>query len=100
MTPETLYGIAFALGFMTGRMITPAGIVFPIYLTKFGAVSPSTFALIYFGIFLGYVLTPVHPCISLTTESLDVELKDYIRAVLPPVAVGLFVGLLALHFLS
>ena len=100
MTPETLYGIAVALGFMTGRMITPAGIVFPIYLTKFGAVSPSTFALIYFGIFLGYVLTPVHPCISLTTESLDVELKDYIRAVLPPVAVGLFVGLLALHFLS
>ena len=100
MTPEILYGIAVALGFMTGRMITPAGIVFPIYLTKFGAVSPSTFALIYFGIFLGYVLTPVHPCISLTTESLDVELKDYIRAVLPPVAVGLFVGLLALHFLS
>jgi len=100
MTPEILYGIAVALGFMTGRMITPAGIVFPIYLTKFGAVSPSTFALIYFGIFLGYVLTPVHPCISLTTESLDVELKDYIRAVIPPVSIGLLVGLLALHFLS
>ena len=100
MTPEILYGIAVALGFMTGRMITPAGIVFPIYLTKFGAVSPSTFTLIYFGIFLGYVLTPVHPCISLTTESLDVELKDYIRAVIPPVSIGLLVGLLALHFLS
>ena len=100
MTPEILYGIAVVLGFMTGRMITPAGIIFPIYLTKFGAISPSTFALMYFGIFLGYVLTPVHPCISLTSESLEVELKDYIEAVIPPVAIGLFVSLLALHFLS
>ena len=100
MTPEILYGIAVALGFMTGRMITPAGIVFPIYLTKFGEISPTVFALIYFGIFLGYVLTPVHPCISLTSESLEVELKDYIKAVIPPVAIALFVGLLALHFLS
>ncbi len=100
MTPEILYVIAVALGFMTGRMITPAGIVFPIYLTKFGDVSPLTFALIYFGIFLGYVLTPVHPCVSLTAESLKVEIKDYLKAVTPPVAIGLFASLLFMHLVS
>jgi len=98
MTPESLYLIGVALGFVTGRMITPAGIVFPIYLTKFGAVSPSTFALIYFGIFLGYVLTPVHPCVSLTSESMEVEVKDYLKAIIPPVTIALAIGLLVLHF--
>jgi len=100
VTPEILFGIAVTLGFMTGRMITPAGIVFPIYLTKFGAVSPAVFALIYFGIFLGYVLTPVHPCVSLTSESLEVEIKDYFKVTLPSVAIALLVGLIALHFLN
>jgi integral membrane protein (TIGR00529 family) len=100
MNPEILYVIAVALGFMTGRMITPAGIVFPIYLTKFGEVSALTFALIYFGIFLGYVLTPVHPCVSLTAESLEVEIKDYFKTVVPPVSIGLAVSLLVLHFVN
>jgi len=100
MTPEILYGIAVALGFMTGRMITPAGIVFPIYLTKFGAISLPAFALIYFGIFLGYVLTPVHPCVSLTAQSLEVEMKDYLKVILPPVAIAFSISLLLLHFVS
>jgi len=100
MTRESLYLIGVALGFVTGRMITPAGIVFPIYLTKFGAVSPSTFALIYFGIFLGYVLTPVHPCVSLTSESMEVEMKDYLKAIIPPVTIALATSLLALHFVN
>jgi len=98
VTPEILFGIAFALGFMTGRVITPAGIVFPIYLSKFGSISLPAFALIYFSIFLGYVLTPVHPCVSLTSKLLEVEIKDYFKAVIPPVAVALFVSLFVFHF--
>lgn len=97
MTPEILYALAFALGFMTGRMITPAGIVFPIYLAKFGEISPTAFALIYFGIFLGYVMTPVHPCVSLTCESLEVDSEEYIKVIIPPVVVALFISMLALR---
>ncbi len=98
VTSEILFVIAFTLGFVTGRVITPAGIVFPIYLTKFGSISLLTFALIYFGIFLGYVLTPVHPCVSLTTEFLEVEIKDYLKALIRPVIVALSASLLVLHF--
>ncbi|RLI13156.1 hypothetical protein DRO35_01120 [Candidatus Bathyarchaeota archaeon] len=100
MTPSILYSIGFILGFITGRIITPAGIVFPIYLAKFGVVSPLVFTLIYFGIFLGYVMAPTHPCVTLTISSLKVELKDYIRVLVPPVTIAFLIGLLALNMLG
>ena len=96
MTPSILYCIGFVLGFITGRIITPAGIVFPIYLAKFGAIPPLVFALMYFGIFLGYVMAPTHPCVTLTISSLKVELKDYIRILMPPVIIAFLTGLLTL----
>ncbi len=100
ITLESLFGIAFLLGFITGRIVTPAGIVFPIYLMKFGSITPPAFALIYFGIFLGYVITPVHPCVSLSMASLKVDFKGYLRAVIPIVASATFLSLLALRILS
>jgi len=100
MTPSILYGIGFVLGFITGRIITPAGIVFPIYLAKFGIISPPVFALMYFGIFLGYVMAPAHPCVTLTISSLKVELKDYIRILTPPVIIAFLIGLLILNMLG
>ncbi|MEM2939203.1 MAG: DUF401 family protein [Candidatus Bathyarchaeia archaeon] len=100
LSPIVLFGVAFMLGFVTGRIVTPAGIVFPIYIMKFGSISPMVFSLIYFGIFLGYVSTPVHPCVSLTLASLKVDLKDYFRTVGLPVCVAGFVSLLAMLLLT
>ena len=95
VTREILFVAGFLLGFGTGRIITPAGIIFLI-LTRFGAVSLPTFAVMYFSIFLGYIITPVHPCVSLSIESFDVEIKDYLRAVAPPTLIALIVSLLLL----
>ena len=92
ITPEILLAIGFLLGFGTGRIITPAGIIFPIFLTKFGNMSLPNFAIMYFSIFLGYVLTPVHPCVSLSLESFKVEIKDYLKAVLPPTLIALVIS--------
>jgi len=100
LTLDAIFGVAFLFGFITGRIVTPAGIIFPIYLVKFGTVSPLVFSLIYFGIFLGYVMTPVHPCVSLTLVSLKVDFKDYIRTIGPPIAVAASASLLAIHFLT
>jgi integral membrane protein (TIGR00529 family) len=82
------------LGFSTGRIITPAVIIFPVLIPP---VSPALFAVTYFSIFLGYALSPVHPCVSLSTQFFDVEIKDFLKAVLPPAAIGFaacFVSLL------
>jgi integral membrane protein (TIGR00529 family) len=81
--------IAFFLGFGTGRIIIPAGIVIPMFLTKFGPISPLTFAVTYFSIFLGYIITPVHPCVSLTAEFFKVNTKNFLKVMLPPTLVAL-----------
>ena len=81
--------IAFLLGFGTGRIIIPAGIVIPMFLTKFGPISPITFAITYFSIFLGFVITPVHPCVSLTAEFFKVNTKDFLKVMLPPTLIAL-----------
>ena len=100
ITPDMLFGIAFLLGFVTGRIVTPAGIIFPIYLMKFGQISLPVFALIYFGIFLGYIITPVHPCVSLTLASFKVDLKNYLRIMIRPVCIATFMSLLILHLIT
>ena len=100
LSPSIIYCIAFALGFLTGRIITPAGIIFPVYISRFGSISPLRFALIYYGIFLGYILTPVHPCVSLTIKMLKTEVKDYMRVMIPPVAAAALISLAALYFLA
>jgi len=100
ITPDMLFGIAFLLGFVTGRIVTPAGIIFPIYLMKFGQISLPVFALIYFGIFLGYIITPVHPCVSLTLALFKVDLKNYLRIMIRPVCIATFMSLLILHLIT
>lgn len=84
--------IGFLLGFGTGRIVTPAGIVIPIFLAKFGSISPIVFAITYFSIFLGYALSPVHPCVSLSVEFFDTDIKDFFRAVAPPALIALIVS--------
>jgi len=89
VTREILFAAGFVLGFGTGRIVTPAGIIFLI-LAKFGAISLPTFAIMYFSIFLGYVITPVHPCVSLSMESFNIGIKDYFKTVMPPTLIAFF----------
>lgn len=84
--------IGFLLGFGTGRIVTPAGIVIPIFLAKFGSIQPVIFAITYFSIFLGYILSPVHPCVSLSAEFFKVEVKDFFRVTAPPVLIAFAVS--------
>lgn len=86
--------IGFLLGFVTGRILTPAGIVIPIFLTKFGAISPIIFAITYFNIFLGYVLSPVHPCVSLSAEFFKIDIKDLFKVTAPPALIAFAISLL------
>ncbi len=89
ITAEILcVAIGFLLGFGTGRMVTPAGIVIPIFLTKFGPISPIIFAITYFSIFLGYVLSPVHPCVSLSAEFFGIDIKGFFKVTAPPALIA------------
>lgn len=98
LPPELLcVGVAFLLGMATGRIQAPVSIVVPIYLARFGleTMSPPLFALTYFSTFLGYVVSPVHPCVSISLEYFKTSMREFLAVILPPTLVALVLCLLA-----
>lgn len=83
--PEPLCVIlGFIFGFITGRIQVPASIVIPIYLAKFVSMSSVAFAFTYFSIFLGYAISPIHPCVSVSVEYFGISIRDYLKAMVLP----------------
>jgi integral membrane protein (TIGR00529 family) len=95
-----LVGIGTLLGFATGRVQVPIAILLPIYSVQFGAetMTPVTFAIMYFAVYQGYVVSPVHPCILVSLEYFKTDLKDFYKMLALPaiicLIVVLFVGIL------
>ncbi|MHA1506641.1 MAG: DUF401 family protein [Candidatus Asgardarchaeia archaeon] len=84
----------FILGILTGRVSTPLIILIPIYLTKFGLISPLNLAALYYFTLLGYLISPVHPCVTVTAEYFNIEVKDLIKGLIKTDLISLFLGLL------
>jgi integral membrane protein (TIGR00529 family) len=84
LPPVTLCVIAgFILGFATGRVLLPASIILPVYMTT-AAISPLVFAIIYTSIFFGYVISPVHPCVGVSLQYFDVPLGKFLKLLFVP----------------
>ncbi len=85
--------IGAILGFATGRVQVPVSILLPIYFSKYGveAMMALPFALMFFSIFMGYIISPVHPCVSVSLEYFKSSFKDFLKNMIIPVAMGLFV---------
>ncbi len=92
--------IGFLLGFATGRIQTPALVIIPIFLTKGWVLSAPVFAVMFFSIFLGYVLSPIHPCVSLSAQFFHVEIKDFLKAIFPPTLIGFVVSFVLLYVIT
>ena len=86
--------IGFALGLVTGRIQTPTSIIIPIFLSIHGTMSPAAFAVTYFAVFLGYIVTPIHPCISVSLEYFSTPMPVFMRKMAPPLAVATLITLL------
>jgi len=87
--------IGFALGAITGRIQAPMSIIIPIYATTYGALSPAAFAVTFFAVFLGYVLTPIHPCISVSVEYFRTPMTAFVRRLAWPVGISFAITLAA-----
>ena len=92
--------VGAALGLISGRLQAPMSIVVPIYASTYGAMPAPVFAVTYFAVFLGYILTPIHPCISVSVEYFGTSMGPFLRRLIVPAAIGwivsLAVGLLVL----
>ncbi len=85
--------IGALLGMITGRIQSPISIIVPIYITTYGAMSAAALAVTYFAVFLGYILTPIHPCISVSLEYFHTSLGAFLRRLAVPILAALLVTL-------
>lgn len=86
--------IGFILGFATGRVQVPVSILLPIYAAKFGSGSMThfVFTIMFFSVFIGYVFSPVHPCVSVSLEYFDTNLKNFYKKVSLPILIALLIA--------
>lgn len=68
----------FLLGLFTGRVQLPASIIIPIYLGSGNSISPGIFALLYVGVYFGYIMSPAHPCVVVTCEFFRTSIRRLI----------------------
>jgi len=83
--------LGFLLGFATGRIQIPTSIVIPVFLARYGLASmpPLVFSSIYFSSYLGYIISPVHPCVTVSLEYFKSNLSDYIKILILPTALSM-----------
>lgn len=91
-----IVGVAAFLGFVTGRVQMPFAILLPIYYSKFGVESMTylVFAVMFFSIFMGYVISPIHPCVSVSIEFFGSSLKDFFKRLIIPTGISLIFALI------
>jgi hypothetical protein len=97
-----LVPVGFILGAATGRIQLPASILIPIHLAMVGATTmqPIPFAVMYLAVFLGYMVSPIHPCLVVCLEYFRTDLRGFARAVVGPVTLAfLAAGLVGLMVL-
>jgi integral membrane protein (TIGR00529 family) len=78
--------IGFFLGFATGRIQLPLSILIPIYLVQYTIFPMPLMELIflYCSIFLGYLITPIHPCVAYSTNYYKTNYKKVIKILYLP----------------
>ncbi len=92
-----LVAISFVLGFITGRVQVPMAIVIPIYMGTMGIaiMFPVHVAIALFSAHTGYLLSPVHPCLSITLNYFGAPWTRTVKDLLPPTLVSLATVFLA-----
>ncbi len=78
--------IGFFLGFALGRVLLPISILIPIYLIQnILTIMPLLdFVFLYFAIFLGYLLTPLHPCLAYSIQYFKTDYKKTFKYIAIP----------------
>ncbi len=95
--------IGFFLGFATGRIQLPISILIPIYLAQNATIPMPLldFIFIYVSISLGYLITPIHPCVTYSTDYFETDFKKVVVILAKPIFISflIFIGFYWLFFL-
>lgn len=87
----TIVFVAAFLGFVTGRVQMPFAILLPIFYSRFGtnAMSYLLFAIMFFSTYMGYIVSPIHPCVSVSLEFFGSSLKGFYKKLFWPAFISL-----------
>lgn len=77
--------LPFIITIITGRIQVGMSIILPIFFSKYGheAMSTFTFSTIYFSVFLGYLISPLHPCLTFSIEYFKSNYIAVLKKMLP-----------------
>lgn len=98
LTPLVL-GLGVLMGLATGRQQAALSVVIPVYLAAKNILSPWQFSIIYQASYLGYLLSPLHPCLVVSAEYAKAGLAKTWRRLLVPSLVFFLLVALASVFL-
>ncbi|MFW9874008.1 MAG: DUF401 family protein [Candidatus Thorarchaeota archaeon] len=92
--------IGFFFGFATGRIQLSVSILIPIYLVQNTVVIMPLldFIFIYVSISLGYLITPIHPCVSYSTNYFETDFKKVVKILGKPITIT-FIILIGFYWL-
>lgn len=94
-------GVSFLVGMLTGDNSASVAILFPLFIPLIpegGLVTSAYFAFLYAGSTAGHIISPAHPCFSLTKEYYRVEVKEFVTLTLPLLGVVLLSGFIITLF--
>jgi len=89
--------IPFLVGLLTGDNSASMAILIPIFmpiLPQTGTAFTAYLAFLYASSSLGHIISPAHPCFSLTKEYFDADLRGIIRLAAPLLAIVMIAALL------
>jgi len=78
----TITLISFTIGVLTANNLAAVGILYPL-LSPF-IVNNKLVSLLYISSFIGYLVSPIHPCLVLTYEYFKPKLSELYKLLLPP----------------
>ncbi len=82
-------GLSLLMGLATGRQQAALSVVIPVYLAAGNSLDGWRFSLIYQACYLGYLLSPLHPCLVVSVEYARTGLMQTWRRLLLPSGVAL-----------
>lgn len=89
------------LGYATGRINVPISVLIPIFSEKFGegSIDSLAFSFMFFSVFIGYLISPIHPCVSVSLEYFRCNYVNMLKKAVVPATISLVLTLLAGLFL-
>jgi integral membrane protein (TIGR00529 family) len=79
--------LAFVISFFTGRIQVGFSVILPIFLARYGTLDLLHFTLFYIAVFMGYLTSPIHPCLSLSLEYFETTFAQVMKRMAAPVLI-------------